>query len=95
MSDVRFNTKYKFSDAGNLAHIRVCFKGEIKEEVAALLYTATDPVVIMNTLEQCFGRLELIVERTMEEESSPSQVTKYSLRVNILDKTRVIYGILY
>ncbi|XP_026328071.1 uncharacterized protein LOC113236280, partial [Hyposmocoma kahamanoa] len=58
---------YKFSDAENLARLRVSLKGEAKEAVAALLYTASNPSVIMDTLEQCFGKPELIVERTVSE----------------------------
>lgn len=58
---------YKFSAPENLARLRVRFKGEAKETVTALLYMATNPSVIMNTLERCFGSLELTAGRTVDE----------------------------
>lgn len=50
-----FTILYKFSRSENLARLRSCLRGEAKEVVAALLYTANDPKIIMRTLEQRFG----------------------------------------
>ncbi|XP_049880427.1 uncharacterized protein LOC126376924 [Pectinophora gossypiella] len=58
---------YNLSAAENLQRLRTCLRGEAREAVAALLYTATDPSVIMKTLEQCFGRPEVLIDRALEE----------------------------
>ena len=58
---------YGFAPAENLARLRSCLKGEAREAVAALLYTATDPDMIMKTLEQCYGRPEIIIDRALED----------------------------
>lgn len=65
---VRDSTKlYSVSAAENLQRLRGCLKGEARDAVSALLHTATDPDTIMKTLEQCFGRPELIIDRALEE----------------------------
>lgn len=58
---------FRYSRAENLARLRSCLRGEAKEAVAALLYTANDPEIIMQTLEQRFGRPETIIDRTLDE----------------------------
>ena len=58
---------YKFSAIENLARLRNCIKGEAREAVSALLYTASDPQVIMKTLEQYYGRPEILIDRVMED----------------------------
>ncbi|XP_075990120.1 uncharacterized protein LOC142985759 [Anticarsia gemmatalis] len=58
---------YHISAAENLQRLRSALKGEARDAVAALLHTATDPEVIMKTLEQCFGRPETIIDRTLDE----------------------------
>ncbi|XP_049886650.1 uncharacterized protein LOC126381173 [Pectinophora gossypiella] len=58
---------YKYSDYENLARLRNCLRGKAQETVAALLYSATSPDEIMRTLEQCFGRPEMLIERAMED----------------------------
>lgn len=58
---------YKFSRAENLARLRTSLRGEAKEAVSALLFTASDPERIMATLEQCFGRPEVIIDRTLDD----------------------------
>lgn len=60
-------TMYKYTDYENLARLRSCLKGKAQEAVAALLYTATSPDEIMRTLEQCFGRPEIIIDRALDE----------------------------
>lgn len=65
---MRDTTKlYNVSPAENLQRLRSCLKGEARDAVAALLYTATDPEVIMQTLEQCFGRPEVIIDRAIDD----------------------------
>ncbi|KAJ0177854.1 hypothetical protein K1T71_006727 [Dendrolimus kikuchii] len=56
-----------FTAAENLGRLRNCLKGEAREHVSGLLYTATDPAVIMKTLEQTYGRPEIIIDRALEE----------------------------
>lgn len=58
---------YTVPTAENLQRLRTCLKGEAREAVAALLHTATDPAVIMRTLEQCFGRPEMIIDKALDE----------------------------
>lgn len=58
---------YAISAAENLQRLRSCLKGEARDAVAALLHTATDPGEIMKTLEQCFGRPEVIIDRALED----------------------------
>ncbi|CAK1597135.1 unnamed protein product [Parnassius mnemosyne] len=50
-----------------MARLRNCLRGEAREVVSALLFTAKDPADIMRTLEQCFGRPEVIIDRALEE----------------------------
>ncbi|XP_075990375.1 uncharacterized protein LOC142986025 [Anticarsia gemmatalis] len=65
---VRDTTRmYHISAAENLQRLRSALKREARDAVAALLHTATDPDVIMRTLEQCFGRPEVIIDRTLDE----------------------------
>lgn len=59
--------QFNFSKAENLARLRSCLKDEAKEAVSALLYTAVDPEVVMKTLEQCFGRPEMIIDRALDD----------------------------
>ncbi|KAJ0181479.1 hypothetical protein K1T71_003564 [Dendrolimus kikuchii] len=56
-----------FSPAENLGRLRTCLKGEARECVTALLYTAVDPAIIMKTLERCYGRPEIIISRALED----------------------------
>lgn len=58
---------YQISAAENIQRLRSCLKGEARDAVAALLHTATDPNVIMKTLEQCFGRPEVIIDKAIED----------------------------
>ncbi|CAK1597101.1 unnamed protein product [Parnassius mnemosyne] len=58
---------YGFTDTENMARLRNCLRGEAREVVSALLFTAKDPADIMRTLEQCFGRPEVIIDRALEE----------------------------
>lgn len=58
---------YHVSAAENIQRLRSCLKGEARDAVAALLHTATDPDVIMRTLEQCFGRPEVIIDKALED----------------------------
>lgn len=57
----------KFTVNENLARLRNCIKGEAREAVSALLYSASDPQVIMKTLEQYYGRPEILMDRVMED----------------------------
>lgn len=56
-----------FSKAENMARLRNCLKGEAREAVAALLACTSDPSTIMKTLEQCFGRPEVIIDRALSD----------------------------
>lgn len=68
---VRDSTRlYKFTAEENLARLRVSLKGEAKESVSALLWSATDPDRIMTTLEQCYGRPEVLIDRALEDMKS-------------------------
>ncbi|CAK1597403.1 unnamed protein product [Parnassius mnemosyne] len=58
---------YGFTNTENMARLRNCLRGEAREVVSALLFTAKDPADIMRTLEQCFGRPEVIIDRALEE----------------------------
>ncbi|XP_037294405.1 uncharacterized protein LOC119189305 [Manduca sexta] len=58
---------YNVSAAENIQRLRSALKGEARDVVAALLHTATDPSTIMKTLEQCFGRPEVIIDRALDE----------------------------
>ncbi|XP_044745195.1 uncharacterized protein LOC123307057 [Coccinella septempunctata] len=58
---------YELTAAENLQRLRTCLKGEARDRVSALLYTAADPNVVMKTLEQCFGRPEVIIDQALEE----------------------------
>ncbi|XP_041988165.1 uncharacterized protein LOC121739697 [Aricia agestis] len=60
-------TFYKLKPIENLARLRSCLRGEAREAVAPLLSIATPPEQIMKTLEQCFGRPEVMVDRMMED----------------------------
>lgn len=65
---VRDSTQlYHIPPAENLLRLRNCLKGQARDAVAALLYTATDPDVIMRTLEQSFGRPEVIIDKVLED----------------------------
>lgn len=65
---MRDSTKlHGFSPAENLARMRTCLKGEARQAVSALLFAATDPAQIMRTLEQCYGRPEMIIDDALEE----------------------------
>lgn len=65
---MRDSTKlFKLSPAENLARLRACLRGEARTAVSALLFTATDPSVIMNTLEQFYGRPEMIIDEAIED----------------------------
>lgn len=58
---------HRFSPAENIVRLRSCLRGEARQTVSALLYTATDPQIIMRTLEQCYGRPEMIIDNALEE----------------------------
>ncbi|XP_047518172.1 uncharacterized protein LOC125058190 isoform X2 [Pieris napi] len=58
---------YKYSKAENMARLRTCLTGAAKETVAVLLSTACDPELIMNALDQCYGRPEIIIDKALEE----------------------------
>lgn len=58
---------YKFTDVENMARLRNSLKGEAREAVRALLHTTRDPEIVMKTLEQCFGRPEIIVDQALED----------------------------
>lgn len=58
---------YKLSAAENLARLRASLRGEARETVSALLYTATNPDVIMRTLDQYYGRPEVIVDQMLDD----------------------------
>nr|XP_049693327.1 uncharacterized protein LOC126053911 [Helicoverpa armigera] len=79
---------YTVSTAENLQRLRTCLKGEAREAVAALLHTATDPAVIMRTLEQCFGRPEMIIDKALDElkrvprpGSSAAELNSFAVKV--------------
>ncbi|XP_045499411.1 uncharacterized protein LOC123697038 [Colias croceus] len=61
------SSMYQVSDAENIQRLRTCLKGEARDAVAALLHTASSPEAVMKTLEQCFGRPEIIIDRAMED----------------------------
>ncbi|XP_045485959.1 uncharacterized protein LOC123689546 [Pieris rapae] len=50
-----------------MARLRTCLTGAAKGTVAALLSTACDPELIMNALDQCYGRPEIIIDKALEE----------------------------
>lgn len=58
---------HRFSPIENLARLRNALRGEARETVAPLLSTASHPDEIMNTLRQCYGRPEIIVDLAMED----------------------------
>lgn len=89
---------YKLTPAENIQRLRSCLKGEARELVAALLYTATDPETVMKTLEQCFGRPEVIIDRAIEDlkklpKPGPSATELNSFAVKIQNVVCVISNI--
>jgi hypothetical protein len=58
---------YNISSAENVQRLRNCLRGKDKDVVSALLHTATTPEPIMKTFEQCFGRLEVIIDQAMDD----------------------------
>ncbi|CAK1594320.1 unnamed protein product [Parnassius mnemosyne] len=50
-----------------MARLRNCLHGETRKVVSALLFTAKDPADIMRTLEQCFDRPEVIIDRALDD----------------------------
>ncbi|KAL0849730.1 hypothetical protein ABMA28_011688 [Loxostege sticticalis] len=58
---------YKFSPLENLARLRNALRGEARDTVAALLSSATHPDEIMKTLQQCYGRPEILVDMAYED----------------------------
>ncbi|CAH0727422.1 unnamed protein product, partial [Brenthis ino] len=58
---------YQISANENLQRLRSCLRGEARNVVAGLLHAATDPDVVMKTLEQCFGRPEVIIDQAFLE----------------------------
>ena len=79
---------YKFSRTENIARLRTSLRGEAREAVAALLYTATDPEDIMKTLEQCFGRPEILVDQALHDIKrlpspglSPTDLNMFAVRL--------------
>ncbi|KAL0902089.1 hypothetical protein ABMA27_000042 [Loxostege sticticalis] len=71
-----------FSKAENLARLRNCLKGEAREAVAALLSCASDPEQVMRTLEQCYGRPEVIVDRALNDLRSLPRVGATASELN-------------
>ncbi|XP_013139482.1 PREDICTED: uncharacterized protein LOC106104088, partial [Papilio polytes] len=79
---------YDVSPAENIQRLRSCLKGEARDAVAALLYAASDPAIIMKTLEQCFGRPEVLIDRALDElkrlpkpDSSASELNAFAIKV--------------
>ena len=79
---------YKYSRMENMARLRHCLKGEAREAVASLLYTATDPEDVMKTLEQRFGRPELIVQQILgdirrlpQPSAAPTDLNAFATKV--------------
>lgn len=58
---------YEFTPLENLARLRNCLRGEARDVVTPLLSTATHPDEVMRTLEQCFGRPEILVDMAFED----------------------------
>ncbi|XP_072931704.1 uncharacterized protein [Epargyreus clarus] len=58
---------YHMSPSENLARLRACLRGEARQAVSALLYSATEPTQILRTLEQCFGRPGAIIDQAVNE----------------------------
>ncbi|XP_034836290.2 uncharacterized protein [Maniola hyperantus] len=58
---------HKFSPIENMQRLRNALKGEARDAVASLLYTACDPTEIMEALEQSFGRPEALIDKALEE----------------------------
>ncbi|XP_045506279.1 uncharacterized protein LOC123702546 [Colias croceus] len=58
---------YKYTNIENLARLRACLTGAARDTVAVLLSTTNDPELIMRTLNQCYGRPEIIIDRAMDE----------------------------
>ncbi|CAK1580697.1 unnamed protein product [Parnassius mnemosyne] len=56
-----------FTNTENMARLRNCLRGEAREVVSALLFTAKEPADIMRTLEQCFGRPEVIIDCALDD----------------------------
>ncbi|XP_045539877.1 uncharacterized protein LOC106715742 [Papilio machaon] len=79
---------YGVSSAENIQRLRSCLKGEARNAVAALLHAASDPDIIIKTLEQCFGRPEVLIDRALEElkrlpkpESSATELNAFAIKV--------------
>ncbi|CAG4957995.1 unnamed protein product [Colias eurytheme] len=64
---VETNAQYKFTASENIARFRSCLKREARQAVSALLFTVNNPDVILKTLEQCFGRPEVIIDNALED----------------------------
>lgn len=58
---------YQIPPTENLLRLRTALKGAARDAVATLLYTASDPEAIMKTLEQCYGRPEVLVEQALAD----------------------------
>ncbi|XP_072930770.1 uncharacterized protein [Epargyreus clarus] len=58
---------FKFSPTENLLRLRNSLRGEARETVLSQLFTASNPDIIMRTLEMKYGRPEFIIDRAMEE----------------------------
>ncbi|XP_059048547.1 uncharacterized protein LOC131843810 [Achroia grisella] len=73
---------YNFTPMENLARLRNCLRGEAKKAVAPLLGVATPPDQIMKTLEQCFGRPEVIIDRLMEDMKKLPRLSGTAVELN-------------
>lgn len=60
------DTESMFSDIQNVARLRKAIRGPARESVRTLLYAATDPLEIIDTLERRYGRPEMIVLSEVE-----------------------------
>ncbi|XP_026745266.1 uncharacterized protein LOC113506629 [Trichoplusia ni] len=97
---------YCVSPSENLQRLRSCLKGEAREAVAALLHAATEPDTIIKTLEQCFGRPEVIIDKALEEmkkmpkpSASASDLNSFAIKVqnticvlNTIDRRGYLYN---
>lgn len=79
---------YNVSPAENLQRLRSCLKGEARETVAALLHAATEPDAVMKTLEQCFGRPEVIIDKALDDlkkmpkpSASASDLNSFAIKI--------------
>lgn len=79
---------YNVSPAENLQRLRSCLKGEARETVAALLHAATEPDAVMKTLEQCFGRPEVIIDQALDDlrkmpkpSASASDLNSFAIKI--------------